>query len=160
MVTIIYQLCPFLSFCRLKFHLNQKLLPYVNQVSHQNLISQVSEIDGCSYRIYLISTYDIIGKLSIDDLQKVQDSTWDVRAKWFNIGLALGISAGTLDAVKKTHQSDCDDCYTSVMKIWLRGVDPHPTWAALSDALKSTSVGCGHLAEQLVRSKQLESFGI
>ena len=91
-----------------------------------------------------------IGQLNDKDLLLVLDKTWDARSRWYHIGLALGIPAGTLDAEKKTHQSDCDDCYTSVLKIWLRGVDPQPTWSALSDALKSTSVGCGHLAEQLV----------
>ena len=39
-----------------------------------------------------------------------------------------------------------DECYTEMLKVWLRRVHPQPTWSALSDALKSPSVGCGDLA--------------
>ena len=94
------------------------------------------------------SPFDSLGKLSIDDLQRVRTVTWDARAKWFDIGLALSIPAGTLDAVS-VDKHDCGKCYTEMLTNWLKGVDPQPSWSALSDALKSTSVGCGDLAKQI-----------
>ena len=93
---------------------------------------------------------DSIGQLNDKDLSQVLVKTWDTRSKWYHIGLFLGIPAGTLDAVRETQRGDCDKCYTEMLKVWLRGVYPQPTWSALSDALKSPSVGCGKLAQQLL----------
>ena len=56
---------------------------------------------------------------------------------------------GTLDAVKINHREDCDECYTEVLKRWLRN-DLSPTWRALADALRAPSVKMSHIAEQLL----------
>ena len=101
------------------------------------------------YVTYHYTQFNLIGQLNDKNLSQVLNKTCDARSRWYHIGLALGIPAGTLDAVRETQQGDCDKCYTEMLKVWLRGVDPQPTWSALSDALKSTSVGYGHLAEQL-----------
>lgn len=63
------------------------------------------------------------GELTIDDLVKVQEATWDARAWYFNIGLQLGVDLGTLEAIKKTNNGICDECYTAVLTAWLRGGD-------------------------------------
>ena len=89
------------------------------------------------------------GMLSINDLHKVKEATLEARAKWYDCGLALGLTAGTLDAIRKTCHGDCDDCYTEFLKEWLKTAYPPPTWNALSIALKSPSVGYRELAEKL-----------
>ena len=89
------------------------------------------------------------GLLNICDLPKVQDAVWDARAKWYNIGLRLGLSADTLDAIAKAHQRQPEECFTDAMKEWLRSDDPWPTWEALGDALSSPVVGYAHLVENL-----------
>ena len=99
---------------------------------------------------YHYTQFHIIGQLNDKDLSLVLNKTWDARSRWYHIGLALGIPTGTLDAVKKRCRDDPDECYTEMLKVWLRGVDPLPTWSALSKVLKSPSVGCGDLAEQLL----------
>ena len=86
--------------------------------------------------------------LSSGELPTVQNLTWEARSKWYNVGLCLGISVDTLDAVKTNHREDCDKCYTEVLKIWLRN-DSSPTWRALADALRGPSVKMNHIAEQL-----------
>ena len=87
--------------------------------------------------------------LCIDDLHKVQTATWEARAKWYNCGLALGITAGTLDAVKKSNHGDCDDCFTEILKKWLQKARPSPSWISLCIALEDPSVGHHELAESL-----------
>ena len=69
--------------------------------------------------------------------------------KWFNIGLKLGISVGTLNAIKKNNSQDPDDCLTAMLEYWLNNGKPKPSWAAVANALKSPMVGYAHLAEQL-----------
>ena len=87
--------------------------------------------------------------LGIDNLGDVLESVWEARVKWFNIGLKLGISVGTLNAIKKNNNQDPDDCLTAMLEYWLNNGKPKPSWAELAKALKSPMVGYAQLAEQL-----------
>ena len=69
--------------------------------------------------------------------------------KWFNIGLKLGISVGTLNAIKKNNNQDPDNCLTAMLEHWLNNGRPKPSWAELVKALKSPMVGYAQLAEEL-----------
>ena len=89
------------------------------------------------------------GDLDTNDLHRVQSMTWEARSQWFNVGLGLGLSVNTLEAVRRTNQGDCDVCYTKTLVEWLRWNDPRPTWSTLAEALKSPTVDLGHLAEKL-----------
>ena len=89
------------------------------------------------------------GKLTTDDLGDVLEAVWEARVKWFNIGLKLGISAGTLNAIKKNNNQDPDDCLTAMLEHWLNNGKPKPSWAELIKALKSPMVGYAQLAEEL-----------
>lgn len=73
--------------------------------------------------------------LSVDDLCAVQTAVWELRAKWYNIGVALGISVGTLNATELKHHYNPDRCLTDVLTEWLRQGKPQPTWDALCEAL-------------------------
>ena len=95
-------------------------------------------------------TFSLKGiQLSIKDLGMVQNTTWEARAQWYSVGLGLGISANTLDAIKKNNHDICEDSYIAVLKNWLSRKHHKPTWNALAEALRCPSVGLGHLAEQL-----------
>ena len=93
--------------------------------------------------------YFFAGKLTIDNLGDVLEAAWEARAKWYNIGLKLGISAGTLDSIGKANNQNPDDCLTAMIKDWLRTGRPKPSWAAVANALKSPMVGHAQLAEKL-----------
>ena len=79
-------------------------------------------------------------------MHKIQNSTWDARSKWYNVGLALGLSPNTLDVIGRNHRDICEDCYRTILKEWL---GKKPTLSSLAEALRSPSVNMGHLAEQL-----------
>lgn len=87
--------------------------------------------------------------MNVGDLVKVQDAVWAARAKWYDIGLRLGISADTLDAIAKAHLCNPEECFTDTLIKWLRNNEPQPTWEALADVLRSPVVGHAHLAENL-----------
>ena len=88
------------------------------------------------------------GELSIDDLGDVLEAVWEARAKWYNIGLKLGISVGTLDSIESSNQNS-GRCLTAMIKDWLKNGKPKPSWAQLAKALKSRMVGYAQLAEEL-----------
>ena len=60
-----------------------------------------------------------------------------VRAKWYEVGLQLGLHSGDLDAIK---DSGSDAYHREVLKLWLAG-NQSPTLKALSTALRTNTVG-------------------
>ena len=86
----------------------------------------------------------------MDDLASVQRAVWEGRAKWYNIGLELGLTAGTLDSIKLANQGDPDHCIRETLKNWLGRNDLRPSWSDLAKSLKAPSVGHGQLAEELL----------
>ena len=89
------------------------------------------------------------GCLQIKDLRIVQKAVWDARSKWYDVGVELLISPDTLDAIKENERYNCDACFREMLKEWLRRPEPRPTWAELTEALKSPVIGYGHLADKL-----------
>ena len=97
---------------------------------------------------YLCNT----GALGTSDLRKVYKAAWDARTKWYNVGLELDIDTATLDSIK-ANNDNVEDRFRAMLTTWLRAVNPRPTLAALAEALRSPTVGCGHLAEQILSLK-------
>ena len=59
-----------------------------------------------------------------------------MRAKWYNIGLQLSVSVGTLDAIRQQYR-DPSECLRETLTTWLRS---YPLWTNIIDALKSSIV--------------------
>jgi len=78
---------------------------------------------------------------SNNDLKFLVELLHPVRAKWYEIGLQLGLRSGDLDAINKDSPSDCSASCREMLKRWLAGVNPYPTLKALSDALQADTVG-------------------
>ena len=87
--------------------------------------------------------------LSIDDLKVLQEKLFGVSQKWYNIGLQLFLNADTLDNIRSNCGSSTQDCLLEVLKVWLRKVNPYPTWKAVVGALESVVVGEPKLAQNL-----------
>ena len=73
---------------------------------------------------------------------------YEARAKWYNIGIELKLSIGTLDTIREDFTCAAD-CLREMCIPWLKRTDPRPSWKALTEALKSPPVGERHLAQQL-----------
>lgn len=77
------------------------------------------------------------------------EAVWEARSMWYNIGLKLNISPGTLDSIKTENQNVMGSCFTDMLKNWLNN-GAQQTWETLATALKSPMVGYGELAQKLV----------
>lgn len=84
--------------------------------------------------------------LGPDDLLTILTELYDARADWFNIGLSLKLSPGTLNAVKGPHK-DPKDCLRDMLLEWLNTLDP--SWEGVLEALRNPIVGRGRLADHL-----------
>ena len=87
--------------------------------------------------------------LNSNDLQRVQNSIWEARVQWYNLGLGLDITPDSLDAIKLDNGHKTEDCFRTMLVQWLRE-QQRPNWRALAQALRSPSVGLGHLAEHIL----------
>ena len=88
-------------------------------------------------------------RLSVDDLAAVQRKVYAAKTEWYNLGLELGLRFSTLDSIDARYSNDPSRCFCQVLKEWLKGINPPPTWHAMVNALKSPTVAQSHLAEQI-----------
>ena len=57
-----------------------------------------------------------------------------VSADWEHIGVILELKEGDLSAVKSDHH-DSKRCFREMLRLWLKQVEPPPTWSAIIDAI-------------------------
>lgn len=100
-----------------------------------------------NYEVLLFTLTD--NPLTTGDLATVQNTIWEARVHWYNLGLGLGIAYDSLEAIKLANQRAPDHCFRDMLLEWLKREDPKPTWGALVEALRSPSVGLSHLASQI-----------
>ena len=94
--------------------------------------------------------YTFAVKPELKDLLKELYTT--ASDKWEDIGILLGIHPGRLNTIKTTENHTPQSCLREMLKIWLKGVSPPPSWAAIADATEV--LGDQNLADQL-RTKYL-----
>ena len=90
-----------------------------------------------------------IDQLTIGDLKTVKKAVWSARTKWKDIGLELDIIQTDLDAIEAEHRSDIGRCLIEMLALWLKQVDPPPTWSTMVAALQDPTIEEGALAKQV-----------
>ena len=83
--------------------------------------------------------------MTSDDLSHVLEEVVDISARWYQLGLQLGVKPGTLDRIRAQF-SDPRDQLQEMLKTWLETC-ASPSWKILVDALRD--VGASQLAETL-----------
>ncbi len=82
------------------------------------------------------------------NLKTVRQLLFDIRVKWYDIGLELDVAVGTLESIKSSYH-DPKDCLREMLKEWLKSISPPPTWKRLATALRSSAVNEKSLAQKL-----------
>ena len=67
------------------------------------------------------------------------ESVSTLAAKWFHLGLALGLSYGKLTEIESNHSKDSLRCLTETVNAWLQS-SSNPSWKRLVSALRSPSL--------------------
>lgn len=76
-----------------------------------------------------------------NSLERILHSVSTTASQWFHLGVALGLSYGTLKAIESNHQGDAHRCLTEMVVAWLQMKDSlHPSWRRLASALNSPVV--------------------
>ena len=81
-------------------------------------------------------------------VKEIQNELNEVTAaKWYQLGLQLGISPATLSIIESDYPRDAQRCMTEVIIRWLRNAPEFP-WAKLAEALEVIG-GYAAVAEKL-----------
>ena len=64
---------------------------------------------------------------------------------WKNLGALLDIPSGTLDNIERD-EADTNSRLRAMLTVWLKQINPTPTWTQLIDAVEPFSV---YVTEQL-----------
>ena len=71
-------------------------------------------------------------------------------AGWFNLGVAVGLSSGTLKAIESNYPKDAHRCLTEMVIAWLQMKDNvQPSWQSLASALSSPSINRVEIATMI-----------
>ena len=100
------------------------------------------------FTIHCDVSFSAVKQLGVDDLPVVVEKLNDTRVKWYEIGLQLGVSVGTLNAIKKDYNST-SDCLRETLTTWLKTSPSPPTWKNIVNVLRRSTVGELRLAEDL-----------
>ena len=108
-------------------------------------VQPVEETDG----VHIIQHDQVDGvsdeTLSLNDLSIVRSELHEVRAKWYDIGLDLGLPVSTLDTILQQCQ-DNTECLRRMVQEWLKTTDPQPSWRTLINVLQNKVINEGALA--------------
>jgi hypothetical protein len=75
-----------------------------------------------------------------------------------DIGIELGLNKTDLDAIKTNFDDDLTKCFTEMLTLWLKQVNPLPTQRALVEALRSPIVNQGQLAKYVEKEDLLNEL--
>lgn len=87
-------------------------------------------------------------ELSEHHLQCIYEDSYDVRSKWYNVGLTLRLKSSTLDAIKANFDT-CEEQYRECLKEWLKQDTHVKSMKVFTAALRDRTVKEESLANQL-----------
>ncbi len=92
------------------------------------------------------STYTV--ELIPANIQKLRNLINAAKSRWFDLGLELGIKHVDLEVIKQEHHKVVSR-FREMLLMWLKMINPHPSWKDLLLALQQPSVGCSHLVQEM-----------
>ena len=82
-----------------------------------------------------------------EDLNTVYEKVFPARTVWSNIGLGLGLSYNTLDAIEVECRGKSDKALRKMLENWFN--TKKPTWEKLCNCLRKTTVSRNVLAGEI-----------
>lgn len=79
-------------------------------------------------------------------LKAAIDLLYEVKEKWYDIGIQLDIDVKILDKIRSEYKDDVASCLREILTVWL--LRENPSWGELAEALKAKTVNKIELAEE------------
>ena len=93
-----------------------------------------------------------------EDVADVMEQIISIKASYYNLGRALRLNPGELDAIRTSAHCDAGQALNDVVLLWLRQnyrVEIHglPTWRALVEAVDKKTGGNDHALAKVIAEK-------
>ena len=86
---------------------------------------------------------------------------YEVRAKWYDLGVQLRMTTPDLDAIQTQYQNNPDTCVRKMLSDWLtKEVPSPPTWQTVVDALNSAAISRPLVARKIYMKYCSQDIGI
>ena len=82
------------------------------------------------------------------------DSISTIAARWFGLGVTLGLTSGKLMQIECDQRGDSYRCLAGVITEWLQN-DCKPSWRSLAMALSSRSLDRNDIATMIAQEHAL-----
>lgn len=90
-----------------------------------------------SVRVFQHHAHYTLNLVPTPDLKDLMDALYHMIAdKWELMGIYLHLSMATLKAIAAERQHDPHKCLIGMLEVWLKTVDPPPTWSAIIEAVE------------------------
>ena len=95
-----------------------------------------------------------------DHLTRVLNLVLDVSTKWLDLGLQLGLKERELKCIEHDYgHHGAQTCLREMLSLWLRMINPHPSWEGILTSLSHPSVGNPALAHEIREKLGLPEHG-
>ena len=96
------------------------------------------------------------------DFREVYCELVSIKARYYQLGIVLGLPPGELEAIRKTQSQDMEVALIQVLLLWLRQrynteKYGHPTWQRLREAVDSPAGGENPALAEEIAKKDLTS---
>ena len=104
---------------------------------HRSSLSSLSK-----KTLWLLFIKQLTGIQELNDVLELLKKCGFSETRWFELGLALGLSKTTLDTIRANHPQDTRQCLIECLSKWLERADDvdskgGATWDSLSTGLRS-----------------------
>ena len=86
----------------------------------------------------------------MEHFQRVRDAIWDARVQYHNIGIELGMSPDSVDAISDDMRGNVGRSFAEVLR---RCLSNGISQKKIADALQSRIIGYGHLGREFLAMK-------
>lgn len=86
--------------------------------------------------------------MSEEDLSRIVHLLYEIRHRWYDLGLELEFNDNKLDEIKEKNKDNSSACLMEMLTVWLSSIDQPPTREALADALRTRAINQEALAER------------
>ena len=132
---------------------NQMLLMIAGDVEPNPGPGKINIIIRCDVHAVMECFSILIDILTPENLATLVNELYEVRAKWYDLGVQLRMKTPDLDAIETEHPKHSDVCLRKMLSMWLtREVPSPPTWQRVVDALSSPAVNRTDIAERIRKS--------
>lgn len=87
-------------------------------------------------------------------VKEVRNFLYDIRWKWYDIGIELDVDGVKLDAIKAMKNNEPSACLYKMIQERLKDVENPLTWRVIAEALNAKTIGEMTLARQSLTKAQ------